>query len=178
MNRAKTDFDKTRALLDDVNTAIAGYDDVLKEKARDILLDVLFQEQSTEPAHEPGERRSSSSTSPPTAANTGNAPQRFAELLRCWSPHRASEKALLAAYHLRHHLGLETLTSQAINRVLKNHGLSVSNITRAIETNLRSSPPLIEQMAKRGETRQSRKEYVLTPAGTRLVEERLQIGCS
>jgi predicted transcriptional regulator len=100
----------------------------------------------------------------------------FPEILERWSPQRASEKTLLAAYFLNRFRRQPTLTSQRINAILKQHGLTVSNITRAIETNLRASPPLMEQIRKRGTTRQARKEYLLTDAGERIVEERLRTG--
>jgi hypothetical protein len=83
MNRAKMDFDRARALLDEVNSAIAGYDEVLKERARDILLETLFDGQAT-----PG---SPSPDRPDEATESAAlADDDFSAMLRRWSPHRAS----------------------------------------------------------------------------------------
>jgi hypothetical protein len=45
MSKTKMTFERARELLDEVNAVIAEYDPVLKEKARDILLEVLFGSQ-------------------------------------------------------------------------------------------------------------------------------------
>jgi len=67
-----------------------------------------------------------------------------------------------------------TVTSQAINAQLTRHGLPVPNITRAIESNLRTRPPLMIQKKKLGTTRQARKQYAITQAGVDHVEAQLR----
>lgn len=62
----------------------------------------------------------------------------------------------------------------AIKGGRKRHGLRVSNVTRVIETSVNATPPRIEQVRKRGDTKQARKEYRLTPDGVALVEEKLR----
>jgi len=57
---------------------------------------------------------------------------------------------------------------------LKKNGLPVPNITRAIESNLRSRPPLMVQKKKMGTTRQARKQYALTQEGVDFVESKLR----
>lgn len=173
MAKTKMSFGQARALLDDVNEVIAAYDPVLKEKARDILLEVIF-----------GTQLQSSLRTDGGAVDRGSrevhgeegqhGPDDFPALLERCHPQRASEKALLAAYHLERAGHHGPLTSQRINTVLKQYGLSVSNITRAIETNLRAAPPLMEQIRKRGPTRQARKEYRLTEAGERMIADRIE----
>jgi hypothetical protein len=49
----------------------------------------------------------------------------------------------------------------------------VPNITRAIESNLRSRPPLMTQKKKMGTTRQARKQYAITQEGVDHVLSRL-----
>lgn len=175
-----TQFQQARSLLDEINAAIAGYDPVLKEKARDILLEVAFADRGGEAVPQPkAEAAAEPQPAPPThEAGATRRPRRLADegldpLLARWTPTRASEKALLGAYYLEVVRRQKPITSQAINNVLKQHGLTVSNITRAIETNLNASPPLMDQLAKRGTTRQARKQYRMTAEGIRYVEERL-----
>jgi hypothetical protein len=176
MGKTKMSFGQARALLDEVNEVIATYDPVLKEKARDILLEALFGAQIRASLRTDGsETEAGGSVEAALVRGDHHRAEDFPALLHRWHPPRASEKTLLAAYYLKkagHH---DPLTSQRINTVLKQHGLSVSNITRAIETNLRASPPLMEQLRKRGPTRQARKEYQLTEAGERMVVDRLSV---
>jgi predicted transcriptional regulator len=171
------DLQDVRAVLDEINTAIAGYDPVLKEKARDILLQAAFGRNLSALTPNAGEETDDGTGRTPDgvpAKSSTRPDQSFANLLRRWHPERASEKALLGAYFLARVENISPITSQAINSVLKQNELSVSNITRAIETNLHATPPLIEQVRKLGTTRQARKEYRLTPEGARLVEQRLR----
>ncbi|HEX8433273.1 MAG TPA: hypothetical protein VF625_18435, partial [Longimicrobium sp.] len=48
-----TDLREVRALLDEINAAISSYDPILKERARDILLERAFQTDA--PAAAPAE---------------------------------------------------------------------------------------------------------------------------
>lgn len=156
---------ESKRILDEINEAISGYDPALKEKACDLLISVAFQGQAA------GEARPVSLTGPGAPAREGR--NGFATLLAEWRPRRASEKALLAAYYLEKVKAETPLTSQQINSELKDHRLSVSNITRAIDTNVKATPPLINQLRKLGTTRQARKQYAVTPEGVREVERRL-----
>ena len=90
-----------------------------------------------------------------------------------WKPETMAERALLGAYVLARGRPDRTVTSQAINAELKRNGLPVPNITRAIESNLRTRPPLMVQKKKMGTTRQARKQYALTQEGVDLVESKL-----
>jgi hypothetical protein len=203
------DFEQTKDILDQINRAISGYDPVLKERARDLLLERAFASEeaptrSARTAATPsgGRKRvgktpvNGAATTPEavsprktaaprraargraTAGRRGPGPARrvridLSPLLERWAPARASERALLAAYAIDPS-GRKQLTSQAINDLLKENGLKVSNITRAIETNLKAKPPGMEQVGKRGDTKQARKKYRLTEAGVEKV--RGQIG--
>jgi hypothetical protein len=196
---AMNDFERTKTLLDQINRAISGYDPVLKERARDLLLEQAFgggdrpvtaeptstkeRKRRTRPEaasaspgtpDEKGRARTRKATSPGRGAgqSAGGRKPDLQPLLDRWSPGRASDRALLAAFSLAPK-GRKQLTSQAINDVLKAHDLRVSNITRAIETNLNARPPLMEQVGKRGETKQARKRYRLTEAGVQKVTAQL-----
>ncbi|HEX2092028.1 MAG TPA: hypothetical protein VHG28_06480 [Longimicrobiaceae bacterium] len=168
-----SDLREAKELLDEINRAISNYDPVLKERARDILLERAF--------------RTAASDSAPASVGRGRGrPRRgadedgadapdLASLLERWSPTTMSDKALLGAYYLARIRGDDTVTSQAINSELKRNGLAISNITRAIEANMRPDRPLMTQEKKMGSTKQARKQYRITQAGIDAVERKLQI---
>lgn len=164
-----SDLREAKELLDEINRAISDYDPVLKEQARDILLERAF-----------GTRGRPTSSSAPRArsrdrSHTGSngAGGDLASLLERWTPATMSDKALLGAYYLTRARGEETVTSHAINAELKRNGLQISNVTRAIEANLHSERPLMTQR-KMGSTKQARKQYSVTPAGAEHVERKLR----
>jgi hypothetical protein len=161
------DLAQAKALLDEINAAISGYDAVLKERARDILLEEAFGVLPQSEAQEAEARRPAPKTRPARRGRTGGG------LLEHWRPETMAERALLGAYVLSGGRAERTVTSQAINAELKRHGLPVPNITRAIESNLRSRPPLMIQKKKLGTTRQARKQYAITQAGVDYVESHL-----
>jgi hypothetical protein len=167
------DIHRVKALLDEINDAISGYDPVLKERARDILLRSALPE--FEPTAEGG-AAPSVAPSVEGATRAHHAPASLRELAREAPPRRASEAALLGAYYLSVVRGQALLGSQAINAELKRADLTVSNITRAIETNTNARPPLMEQVKKLGTTKQARKQYRITEAGVERVQHRLGVG--
>jgi hypothetical protein len=164
------DLAQAKALLDEINAAISGYDAVLKERARDILLEEAFGAVAGRESKVPAELR--------RLAARGHRLGRRARvtgsvLLEQWRPEAMAERALLGAYVLSAGRADRTVTSQSINAELKRHGLAVPNITRAIESNLRSRPPLMVQKKKLGTTRQARKQYAITESGVQYVETQL-----
>ena len=171
-----SDLTEVKELLDEINTAISSYDPVLKEKARDILLERAFGTGSAAApsgsASAPRTRGRSRSDTPGGGDEAGD----LASLLGRWTPTTMSDKALLGAYYLTRAQGEDTVTSQAINSELKRNGLAISNITRAIEANMRPDRPLMVQEKKMGSTKQARKQYRITPAGVETVERKLQQG--
>ena len=179
-----TDLREVRALLDEINAAISSYDPVLKEHARDILLQRAFQgggRSSASAAATPAE--GSTATEEPVKRRpgrpkgSGTGPRRpvaqVGTLVEQWRPETMAERALMGAYVLSKGRPDRTVTSQAINAELKRNGLPVPNITRAIESNLRSRPPLMTQKKKMGTTRQARKQYAITQEGVEHVQARL-----
>lgn len=178
------ELQEVKALLDEINEAISGYDPVLKERARDILLDRAFgararstarpavAEESGEAAGEEAPRRRGR-----PRGSTGGARRAtggISSLVEQWKPETMAERALLGAFALARGRPDRTVTSQAINAELKRNGLPVPNITRAIESNLRTRPPLMVQKKKMGTTRQARKQYALTQEGVDFVESKLR----
>jgi hypothetical protein len=168
-----SDLKEVKELLDEINLAISGYDPVLKERARDILLERAFGSsgpaQASAPASRPRGRPRKES-----GGDAGEDSVDLGSLLARWNPSTMSDKALLGAYYLSQVRGEENVTSQAINSELKRNGLAISNITRAIEANMRPDRPLMVQEKKMGSTKQARKQYRITPAGVEAVERRLR----
>jgi len=182
------DLQEVKALLDEINATISSYDPVLKETARDILIERAFGRSRGAPARAP--RRTDDEGDGEGAATGEEAPRRrgrprgstnarraggsVGSLIERWRPETMAERALLGAYVLARGRADRTVTSQAINAELKRNGLPVPNITRAIESNLRARPPLMVQKKKMGTTRQARKQYALTQEGVDLVESKLR----
>jgi hypothetical protein len=163
------DLAQAKALLDEINAAISGYDAVLKERARDILLEEAFGARPVSADGSAEARRFV--VRPHRPGRRGRAPS--GALLEQWRPDAMAERALLGAYVLSGGRADRTVTSQAINAELKRHGLPVPNITRAIESNLRTRPALMVQKKKLGTTRQARKQYAITQSGVEYVETQL-----
>lgn len=150
------ELDEAKALLDEINEAIARYDPVLKEQARDILL-----------------RRAFGRTADSARTAARRVPVQDTSLLDRLQPVAPAERALVGAYVLANGRTDRLVTGQAINDALKRHRIPVPNITRAIEANLRADPPLMAQRRKLGTTRQARKQYAITEAGAEWVRTRL-----
>ncbi|MDB4952008.1 MAG: hypothetical protein JWM27_4657 [Gemmatimonadetes bacterium] len=178
---------QARELLDEINAAISSYDAVLKETARDILIERAFGRPRARPAsargaeggdaEQDGEAPVRRKPGRPKGSGTGRrGSQQVAGLMQGWTPETMAERALLGAYALAKGRADRTVTSQAINAELKSNGLPVPNITRAIESNLRAKPALMVQKKKMGTTRQARKQYAITPEGVAFVEEKLRAG--
>lgn len=170
---------QVKELLDEINQAISGYDPVLKERARDLLIDTAFGRRGggagdagEDTAEEPPRRRPGR----PRGSTNRRGGMQINQLLEQWSPETMAERALLGAYSLSRGRADRTVTSQAINAELKRHHIPVPNITRAIESNLRARPPLMVQKKKMGTTRQARKQYAITAEGVAFVESRLNGG--
>lgn len=165
-----SDLKDAKELLDEINRTISSYDPVLKERARDILIERAFggATATAAPAARPRGRGRRD------GAEEGEETPDLASLLARWTPTTMSDKALLGAYYLTRVRGESTVTSQAINSELKRNSLPISNITRAIEANMRPDRPLMVQERKMGSTKQARKQYRITQAGLDTVERKLR----
>jgi hypothetical protein len=163
------EFAEAKAMLDQINEALAAYDPVLKERARDILLERAF-------GIMPLPRHTDSPLPGAGAAPTmdeDSSKVSFDILLERWTPSTQQELSLLGAYYFNTVLGQESVSGADINRVLKDHGRGSKNITQDLGAHISSQPSLILQVKKAGNSRQARKLYKITSPGIKYVESRL-----
>lgn len=99
--------------------------------------------------------------------------QDFSRLVEAWRPEKRSDWALLSAYSLIKSGAGPDLTGQAINSILKNHGIKIAAVNKAINQNIQADPALMIQVKKSGSSRQGRKLYRVTTLGMRTVESKL-----
>lgn len=86
------------------------------------------------------------------------------------NPQTEPDRVLVVAYWKQVVEGADAFESQPVNAELKHLGGGVSNITRALEALIQSSPKLALQVAKSGKSKQARKRYKLTREGIRRVQ--------
>jgi hypothetical protein len=166
-----THFDEAKALLDQINQSLAAYDPVLREKARDILLQRAFGQTQGQPSG-----ATASQVRPAGAADVQGASEQvpsFDALLEKWTPTTQQDLALLGAYYFNFILKHESVSGFEINRVLKDHGRGSKNITQDLGAHIGAQPSLILQVKKAGSTKQGRKLYKITSPGIKYVEARL-----
>jgi len=169
---AMPEFTETKRLLDEINAAISGYDPILKEHARDILLKTIFgweTHRSDDPRNRsemPSER--SESQMRPRALTVKD----YAEK---WIPRTGSDRALLGLYYLKKALGLRSATGRQISKELKENGMEVANISVAMHENVRLRRA--ESRVIRGQkgTKQARNDYAITDIGIQYVESRFEL---
>lgn len=107
------------------------------------------------------------------AATTPGTFNAFHELYHAANPATESEKALVAGYWVQVCQGNEGFDSFTANSALKGMGYTVSNITRALDALMAQEPKYVMQIKKTGTSRQARKVYKLTTAGSKRVAEML-----
>ena len=100
-------------------------------------------------------------------------PQDFPELFNMARPSSEKEKALLAAYWLSKD-GDQDFTALQANRLLRNLGHAIGNITREFDRLMAEKPQLVIQTRKSGSAKQARKMYRITTAGRKRVQEMLE----
>lgn len=96
-----------------------------------------------------------------------------ADLFSLASPATEPDKALVVGYWLQYIEGKTDFDSQSVNRVLKDMGHSIGNITAAFTSLKGRKPQLAMQTKKSGSSQQARKRYKLTLAGKTAVENML-----
>jgi hypothetical protein len=97
----------------------------------------------------------------------------FAEFFHEASPRSEKEKALVAAHWIQRSSGVDQFNAQQVNSELKNIGYRVANITDALSQLMSERPNLVIQLTKSGSSKQARKTYKVTDAGSRRVTEML-----
>jgi len=100
----------------------------------------------------------------------------FAELFDSADPQTNADKALVAGYWLQHHEGHEGFDSQSANKLLKNLGHGLGNITNALSALKDQKPALVLQLKKSGSSQQARKTYKVTVAGTNAIKNMIGQG--
>jgi hypothetical protein len=159
------DIKETKKVLDEINAAVASYDPILKEQARDILLKQAF-----------GTEAKSSKASVASKAGPADALQSdvaFHTLVEKWPPETQAEWVLLGAYYFQVIVGNSSVTAFQVNQELKQHGTVIANITASFDENINQNPALIRQIGKSGKSQQAKKKYVVTTNGIKFVKEKL-----
>jgi hypothetical protein len=160
------DISGTKKLLDEINAAVASYDSVLKEHARDILLKQAF-------GADVGGHNKPPKPGAPADPEPANPAAAFHTLVDKWTPGTDREWALLGAYYFQVVLGNANVTGFQVNKELKQHGTGVSNITKSFEENISQDPALMRQVGKAGKSQQARKTYMVTTSGVAFVKDKL-----
>jgi hypothetical protein len=89
------------------------------------------------------------------------------------APKTDPERALVGGYWFQSVRDRADFQAQEVNTALKDVGQGIGNITEAFSALQERSPALVRQVAKSGRTRQARKKYKLTTAGTSAVRQML-----
>lgn len=97
--------------------------------------------------------------------------QHLAEVFDIVDPQTDRNRALVAAYWLQTSTGASSVDGFSINKELKHLGYGLGNVTRAIDGLKATKPALMIQLKKSGKSQQARKEYKVTAAGIKYIEE-------
>jgi hypothetical protein len=88
------------------------------------------------------------------------------DLFSAAAPPTDEDRALIVAYWFQELEGQPNVTSYQVNKELKNLGHGANNITRVFDNLIATSPQLVIQTRKSGTSKQARKTYKVTKAGT------------
>ncbi len=97
--------------------------------------------------------------------------EHLAEVFDAVDPQTDRDRALVAAYWLQTSTGASSVDGFSINKELKHLGHGLGNVTRAIDGLKATKPALMIQLKKSGKSQQARKEYKVTTAGLKYIEE-------
>ena len=78
----------------------------------------------------------------------------------------------MAGYWLQTQDGAESWKASEVNKLLKSIDVKVSSISIVLTNAVKAKMPLVEQLARLGDSERSRKTFRLTSAGTSYVEDR------
>ena len=109
-------------------------------------------------------------TSPAASARKYNRYPSFAEFYHALSPKTDGERALTAAAWMQDTSYPEGFDSFSVNKLLKNLGYGVGNITRSFDALMDGQPAAIMQLRKAGTSQQARKSYKVTDAGFKRIQ--------
>jgi hypothetical protein len=100
----------------------------------------------------------------------------FPQFFHAFDPQTDVDKALIAGYWIQILQGNDGFESFSANRMLREMGYPIGNITRALDNLMESEPKLVHQVRKSGVTKQARKVFKLTQMGIRKVDEVIRPG--
>jgi hypothetical protein len=98
----------------------------------------------------------------------------ISDLYHVADPTTDADRALVAGYWLQVIQAQKDFSGQDANKLLKDLGHGVTNITDALSKLIRRSPNHVMQTRKSGVTQQARKRYKLTTAGVAAIAERIE----
>jgi len=165
-----TDISETKKLLEEINAAVSSYDPVMREQARDILFKAAFGVLPTKQGPAP---KSGSELSIAKSEGDHESQVPFNSLVERWTPSTQADWSLLGAYYFQRILSQASITGLQVNKELKQHGRGVSNITDCFTINMNADPARMMQTRKSGKSKQAKKLYLVTTAGIKYVEDRL-----
>ena len=147
-----------------------------RERAYLYVGSVLGIATSNPPAAQSSSRESgggrSVAASPAARSNIGY--DSLAELYHAARPETGALKVLVGGYWLQVCNQQEEFSAQAVNDGLKETGARVANVTVAFNTLKSANPSLVLQVRKSGKSQQARKQYRLTVAGIRAVDDMIK----
>ena len=111
-------------------------------------------------------------TPPPEATSAAaHGHETLAEFFNAASPATLEDKVLIAAYWAQEVEKREPLFARHLNNLLNDLGEKIDRITDVFDALKERKPAPVVRLRKSGESRQARKSYKMTEAGTRAVKE-------
>ena len=158
------DLDKAIEQLKKINKAISDFDESVKDRAAEILLDLAFQPSQGGEKETPTKKVKETKTKVKSIdLSQFDAFGKF--LAKCGPPQTAADKILVAAYWLSEHEELLEFTTLKINNLLKKTGNKVERIHKAITECTDPDAQTIIVVRISGEGRGSSKYYYITDKG-------------
>ena len=110
----------------------------------------------------------------PTMAQPDPEFTTLADLFAAAEPGSGPDKVLVVAFWLQELQSAEAFQSLEVTTQLKELGHPVANTTATLNSLQKGSPRLVQQTKKAGSTKQARKSYRLTAAGSARVRSMLE----
>lgn len=98
-------------------------------------------------------------------------PASFAELLELTEPASTADRAMVAMFWLLESVGGDAVDGRSVNRLLKEHGIDLTNVTNAISKLIDRKPRFAIQAGKKGKFE---KLYRLTSEGRKAVVQMMR----
>lgn len=180
MDDATTEPDQEFAAMQAVFSALNPLDEGERQRVIDYVSSRLGLSVATSRKPQDGKRNAmeveehdESDEGEVSQQSGGTAPtfDHLAEVFDAVDPQTDRDRALVAAYWLQSSTGASSVHGFSINKELKHLGHGLGNVTRAIDGLKAAKPALMIQLKKSGKSQQARKEYKVTTAGIKYIEE-------